>query len=84
VALANRTRLAQRLGISLDRLVGCQQVHGSEVALVADEDAGKGLLPGQAAIQDCDALITATPDLYLLALSADCPPVFFYDPCSER
>ncbi|HEX8218273.1 MAG TPA: peptidoglycan editing factor PgeF [Chloroflexia bacterium] len=80
VAQANRGSLARRLGISLDRMVGCQQVHGNEVALVGDGDAGKGMLPGQPGIPDCDAMITATPGLYLMALSADCPPVFFYDP----
>src|SRR4051794_39852495 len=39
-AIANREKLARRLGISLDRMVGCHQVHGSEVALVRAEDAG--------------------------------------------
>ncbi|HET6313394.1 MAG TPA: laccase domain-containing protein, partial [Chloroflexia bacterium] len=68
IALANRTGLAHRLGISLDRMVGCQQVHGNEVALVGEEDAGKGMLPGRPALPDCDAMITATPGLYLLAL----------------
>lgn len=80
VALANRARLADRLGVPLDRMVGCQQVHGNEVALVTDGDAGRGMLPDHPSIQDCDALITNTPRLYLMALSADCPPVFFYDP----
>lgn len=80
VALANRERLARRLGISLERMVGCQQVHGSHVALVGDADAGRGMLPEQPSIQGCDAMVTNTPGLYMLALSADCPPVFFYDP----
>jgi hypothetical protein len=80
VALFNRARLAEGLGISLGRIVGCQQVHGTEVALVGEEDAGKGMLPELPSIQGCDAMLTATPGLYLLALSADCPPVFFYDP----
>jgi hypothetical protein len=80
VALANRARLAQRLGIPLGRMVGCQQVHGNEVALVGNEDAGRGMLPDHPSIQDCDALVTNTRGLYLMALSADCPPVFFYDP----
>ena len=32
VALANREKLARVLGMPLDKMVGCQQVHGSEVA----------------------------------------------------
>jgi len=79
-ALANREKLARELGISLDRMVGCQQVHGATVAVVGPEEAGRGMLPGMPAMQGADAMITGTPGLYMLALSADCPPVFFYDP----
>lgn len=80
VALANRERLASRLGISLDRMVGCRQVHGAHVAVVGAEDAGRGMRPENPSIEGADAMITNTPCIYLLALAADCPPVFFYDP----
>lgn len=80
VAFANRRLLADSLGISLSRMVGCQQVHGAQVVAVGASDGGKGMSAGAPAIEGADALITDTPGLYLLALSADCPPVFFYDP----
>jgi YfiH family protein len=80
VAQANRRALADRLGISLENMVGCQQVHGNRVAIVTRGDAGRGMFPHLPAIQGADALVTDVPGLYLLALSADCPPVFFYDP----
>lgn len=80
VALANREELGMRLGISLEDMVGCRQVHGSEIARVTSADGGRGMYPGKASIQGCDGMVTDTPGLYLLALSADCPPVFFYDP----
>jgi YfiH family protein len=79
-ALANRRKLASRLGIPLASMVGCQQVHGNSVAVVGSEDAGSGMLPGVPALSGCDAMVTSTPGIYLLVLSADCPPVFFYDP----
>jgi polyphenol oxidase len=79
-ALVNRERLAARLGISLHDMVGCQQVHGAEVAVVGREDAGRGMYPCMPSMLGMDAMVTATPGLYMLALSADCPPVFFYDP----
>jgi YfiH family protein len=79
-ALANRRRLAAALGVPLDRMVGCQQVHSTEVALVGLEDGGRGMSAESHAVHGVDALVTATPGLYLMALSADCPPVFFYDP----
>src|SRR5437588_2109066 len=44
-ALANRETFARALGIPLDRMVGCQQVHGSEVAVVGSKDAGRGMYP---------------------------------------
>lgn len=79
-AFANRRKLAERLGISLERMVGCQQVHGSEVAVVGPEDAGRGMFPDRPSMQGADAMVTNAPGLYLMALSADCPPVLFYDP----
>jgi YfiH family protein len=79
-ALANRETLARRLGIRLDRMVGCQQVHGSTVAVVGYEDAGRGMSPDVPSAQGADAMVTGCPGLYLLALSADCPPVILYDP----
>jgi YfiH family protein len=80
VALANRRKLAQHLRISLESMVGCQQIHGTRVALVTRADAGGGMYLHLPSIKGADALVTCTPGLYLLALSADCPPVFFYDP----
>ncbi len=80
VALRNRQKLAELLGISLDRIVGCQQMHTSVVVRVGNEDAGSGMRPGLPSIEGADAMVTDVRGLYLMALSADCPPVFFYDP----
>jgi YfiH family protein len=80
VALSNRAKLASALGVRLEQMAGCQQVHGTEVALATGRDAGRGMLPGVPAFQGADGMITNTPGLYLMVLSADCPPVFLYDP----
>src|SRR5688500_1299498 len=69
VALANRLKLAEALGIKLDMMVGCQQVHGAEVAVVGRADAGRGLRPGTPSIQGADAMVTATPGLFLMVLA---------------
>ncbi len=79
-AIANRGILAERLGIKPTCMVGCQQVHGAEVAVVGRADAGRGMHPDTPAVAGADALVTSTAGLYLLALAADCPPIFFYDP----
>ena len=78
--MLNRRKLADALAVSLNGMVGCQQVHSAEVALVGEADAGRGMSADAPAVQGVDALVTATPGLYLMALSADCPPVFLYDP----
>src|SRR5688500_10154943 len=80
VAFANRLKLADALGIALDMIVGCQQIHGSEVAVVSRADAGRGMKAGLPAIEGVDAMVTATPGLSLMVLAADCPPVFMFDP----
>ncbi len=78
-AQANRQKLASALGIPFECVVGCQQVHGAEVALVGHTAAGE-LLPHASYVPGVDALVTDTPGQYLMALAADCPTVFFYDP----
>jgi YfiH family protein len=80
VALANREKLAALLGVPLDRMAGVRQVHGNNVVAVSDDHAGAGMHPDTPPIEDADGMITATPGLFMLALSADCPPVFLYDP----
>ena len=76
----NRKILAQALGVPLERLVCCEQVHGTNVFKVSSADAGRGVLDYETAIRETDALITQEEDLYLTLFFADCVPVFFYDP----
>jgi len=70
--LENRRRVMAGLGIDPDRVVGCEQVHGSVVAVV-EERPTKGLVSG------ADGLVTAS-SLTLVAFFADCVPVFILDP----
>lgn len=79
-AIASREKLAQCLGISPDNMVGCQQVHGDVVAVVTASDGGRGMSERFPPVEGADAMVTDTRGLYLLSLSADCPPVFLYDP----
>jgi polyphenol oxidase len=82
-ALRNREKLAALLGIELDSMVGVRQVHGTLVVRVGREHAGRGMRPEMPPIEDADGMVTDVPGLYMLALSADCPPVFLYDPARE-
>jgi polyphenol oxidase len=68
---ANRARLAAAIGLGADRLVWMNQVHSDRVAVV---DA-----PRDTPVADTDALVTSTPRLALVVVSADCVPVLLAD-----
>jgi len=64
---------ALSLGIRSFDIVQAEQVHGSLVAVVSADDRGR-TVPG------CDSLATSTPGLPLCIRTADCVPVFIFDP----
>jgi hypothetical protein len=68
----NRRRLAAGIGLTEDRLVWMEQVHGSAVTRVDG--------PRRVAVPGTDALVTTRPGLALVALVADCVPVLMADP----
>jgi polyphenol oxidase len=68
---ANRTRLAEAIGLGPDRVVWMNQVHGVRVEVV-DEPRG-------AAVDATDALVTRTSGLALAVITADCVPVLLAD-----
>lgn len=70
--LANRARVAKALGASPERIVTAGQVHGTNVAVVRESDAGS-------LIRETDALVTDVPGLPLLILTADCVAVLLCD-----
>ncbi|HEY8374726.1 MAG TPA: peptidoglycan editing factor PgeF [Pseudonocardiaceae bacterium] len=69
---ANRRRLAEGVGLPPERLVWMEQVHGRTVTVVDG--------PLERPAEATDALVTATPNLALVALVADCVPVLLADP----
>ncbi|MBI5569992.1 MAG: peptidoglycan editing factor PgeF [Desulfomonile tiedjei] len=66
----NFKRFGNRLGIDPLRVVTCRQVHGDRIAVVVD-------LPNAPPV--ADAVVTATPNLYLAVKTADCLPVLLLD-----
>ena len=72
VVLENRHRVAQSMGVTDEKLMMVYQVHSSDVALADKpwkmEDRPK-----------LDAMISATPDLAIGVMTADCGPVLFSD-----
>ena len=70
---ANRSRVAEAVGVPRDRLLFLQQCHGSDVTVVDGPW-------GQAGPPPADGMVTTTPGLALAALVADCTPVLLADP----
>ncbi len=69
----NRNYYFNQLGISEDFLAIPKQVHSAEVQIVDN--------PG--VFDNCDALITNKNEVYLTVQTADCFPVFLYDPVKK-
>lgn len=71
---ANQRKLADGIGLGEDRLVWMEQIHGRTATLVDG--------PCPEVVEAADALVTAEPNLALVALTADCVPVLLGDPVS--
>lgn len=68
---ANRRRLRTAIGLGENGVVWMNQVHGDHVAVVDG--------PSKGALDETDALVTATPGLALAVVTADCVPVLLAD-----
>lgn len=76
----NRRLAVATVGASLDQLVVADQVHGAHTAVVDAADAGRGARRLDDAIPHTDALVTASPEVTLAILVADCVPLVLIDP----
>ena len=66
--------------LPLERLVTALQIHGTEVKAVDLQHAGAGAVSLGDVIPDTDGLVTNADGLILAILTADCYPIFIYDP----
>ncbi|RPH33766.1 MAG: peptidoglycan editing factor PgeF [Bacteroidales bacterium] len=83
IVLKNRKNLAKQLGISADSFVFASQIHDNKVAVVKDEDRGKGAFERSSYLCDIDAMVTNRKDICLVTQAADCVPILFYDPVKK-
>jgi polyphenol oxidase len=81
--LENRRRLAAALGASTGDFVFARQVHGTGVRIVGAADRGSGTVTLDDALEDTDALVTASPGVVLAILTADCVPIVLHDPVAR-
>jgi YfiH family protein len=74
----NRVRFMETLSVPPARVVKMEQIHGTSIAIVGEQDVSPvdsvKVMPG------VDGLITAERDVYLFAKTADCLPIMYFDP----
>lgn len=75
----NHRRFAEANGYDWQRLVFSDQVHNTDIYVVTDKDAGKGITR-KSDIKNIDGLVTNVPGVPLITFYADCVPLYFYDP----
>lgn len=83
VVLTNRMALAEAVGFSLDQLTVGAQVHSAHIAVITQEEAGRGGKDRESRLPDTDALVTRESGICLMVMSADCVPILLYDPVQK-
>jgi len=79
-ALENRKKFLSNLGIDYRNLITAKQVHGKNVEYMRQKNKGLGALDYESSVADTDGFITDQAGVPLAILTADCLPVFIYDP----
>jgi len=75
-SIQNRKKFFNKLGIDKNLIVRADLVHGNKVALVSKKESGQ-------IIERTDGLLTKEKNLFLTITTADCLPIFIYDPEKE-
>ena len=77
--LENYKRVANAMGCGVEDMVSTRQTHTTNIRVVTKKDKGKGIIK-PADYEDVDGLITKEAGVALVALYADCVPIYFVDP----
>jgi len=75
-SLKNRERFFNKLGIDKNSVIRADLVHKNKVALVSEKEAG-------CLIEKTDGLITKQKNIFLTITTADCLPIFIFNPKEE-
>ena len=80
--LENYKRICNALGTDYKKCVVSQQTHTTNIRIVTEDDAGKGIVC-ERDYTDVDGLITNVKGLTLVTQYADCVGLLFYDPVKK-
>lgn len=75
----NYNIIFSKLGLDPEKAVLSHQTHTSNLMVVTENDAGKGIV-SERTYNDIDGLITNCRGIALVTQYADCVPLLFYDP----
>jgi YfiH family protein len=78
--IKNRSLVCRELGFGIDSMVAMQQSHSANVAIIGEEDKGRGARQREDGIEDTDGIVTNSKNLVLSAMAADCSLNILYDP----
>lgn len=77
--IENFRRICDATAVETESLVFTNQVHGTKVLMVDENDRGKGLVK-ESDLKGSDGLFTVTPNVTLVTFHADCAPIFLFEP----
>lgn len=80
--LTNYDRICTAMGLHKEQVVLSAQTHDTVVRRATKADCGKGIIKPRD-YTSVDAQITDEPGVVLTVFTADCVPVFFYDPVKK-
>ena len=75
----NYRRIGKAIGVDPARMVCSRQTHTTNVRIVTEEHAGKGVTR-ERDYDNVDGLVTNIPGICLVTFYADCVPLLFVDP----
>lgn len=80
--MENYRRIADALQVDMKKIVTSDQTHTTNVRVVTEKDAGKGITKSRD-YKDVDGMVTNIPGLVLATFYADCVPLYFVDPMKK-
>lgn len=78
--IENRKKVAKTLEIPIENMIFSRQTHSNHITIVSKEDRGKGVFYKPTAIENNDGYVVLESGICPIVMTADCVPVFLYDP----
>jgi len=81
--IENRRHFCSAIGVDPDTLVCAEQVHGNRIAKITESDRGCGATSVSDILAGVDGMLADVPGVPLAVFTADCVPLFLYEPAKK-